>query len=330
MSDEDVASTSATSSFSRAGHAAFAMALTIGVVGCGAGPTAAPVREPPIEVLIPPGATTVVSLSPATIFASEGLRSVANELVSAERLDAFRARHGVDLRTLERFVVTEYGETELTDGTHRGVNGTLYIARGPFHAEVVVAELGNRMSPLESQDDHPMRRAGVYRLNRIELLALGPTTVALTNGPPELAGQIVALHRAASTRAQRASAQFDAPLVLMRHGRPDLPPTGIGLLLARLEHTVVSFDAVGSHLEVQLQLDGEFPPGADANFRALVSSVAQSDLGRVLGMQEVEESLVVQASATSVSMHAEVDAHTLSGGLRELVGAEMNELLNIE
>ena len=47
-------------------------------------------------------------------------------------------------------------------------------------------------------------------------------------------------------------------------------------------------------------------------------------------MQEVEESLVVNASSTSVSMHAEVDAHTLSSGLRELVGAEMNELLNIE
>lgn len=281
-------------------------------------------------MLIPPGATTIVAISPSTIFASEELRSVANELVSAERLDAFRARHGVDLRTLERLVVAEYGTPEETDAMHRGVTGTLYIARGPFHAEVVVAEIGNRMSPLESQDDHPMRRAGMYRLSRVELLALGPTTVALTNGPPELAGQIVAAQRSANARAAEMRTQFDAPLVLMRHGRPDLPPTGIGLLLARLEHTVVSFDAVGTHLEVQVHLDGEFPPGADANFRALVSSIAESDLGRALGMQEVEESLVVDATASSVLMHAEVDVHTLSSGLRELVGAEMNELLNIE
>lgn len=306
------------------------MTVALGLVGCGAGPTPAPVYEPRVEMLIPPGATTIVALSPSAIFASEGLRSVANELVSAERLDAFRARHGVDLRTLERLVVAEYGTPEETDAVHRGVSGTLYIARGPFHAEVVVAEIGNRMSPLESQDDRPMRRAGMYRLSRIELLALGPTTVGLTNGPPEFAGQIVATQRAASTRAQDVSPQFDAPLVLMRHGRPDLPPTGIGLLLARLEHTVVSFNDVGAHLEVQVHLEGEFPPGADDNFRALVSSVAQSDLGHALGMQEVEESLVVNASSTAVLMRAEVDAHTLSSGLRELVGAEMNELLNIE
>lgn len=305
------------------------MALFLGMVGCGARPIPTPVREPRMEMLIPPGATTIVALSPSTIFASEELRSVANELVSAERLDAFRARHGVDLRTLERLVVAEYGEPEEA-GTHRGASGTLYIARGPFHAEVVVAEIGNRMSPLESQSNDPMRRAGMYRLSRIELLALGPTTVALTDGPPEFAGQIVSMQRTASEHGPSAHPEFDAPLVLMRHGRPDMPPTGLGLLLARLEHTVVSFDAVGAHLEVQIQLEGEFPPGAEANFRALVSSVAQSDLGRALGMQEVEDSLVVQASPTSVSMHAEVDAHTLSSGLRELVGAEMNELLHIE
>jgi len=280
-----------------------------------------------MEMLIPPGATTIVALSPSAIFASAELSSVANELVSADRLEAFRARHGVDLRTLERLVVAEYGEP----GRDREVGGTLYLARGPFHAEVVVAEIGNRMSPLESQDDHPMRRAGMYRLSRVELLALGPTTVALTDGPPELAGRIVSMGRAASTRAEvDVGMQFNAPLVLMRHGRPDLPPTGIGLLLARLEHTTLSFEAVGSHLEVQVHLDGEFPPGADENFRTLVSSVAESDLGRALGMQEVEESLVVEATSTSVSMHAEIDAHTLSSGLRELVGAEMNELLNIE
>jgi hypothetical protein len=272
-------------------------------------------------MLIPPGATTIVAVAPAAIFASDALRPVAQELVSAERLDAFRARHGVDLRTLERLVIAEYGPSEgLTEGA------TIYFARGAFHAEVVVAEIGNRMSPLESEDSRPvMRRAGTYRMQRVELLALGPTTVALTDGPPALSGRIVATQQAARTRAETGS--FDAPLVLMRHGRPDLPPEGLGLLLARLEHTTVTFNAVGLALEIDVQLQGEFPPGAEDNFRTLVTSIAQSDLGHALGMQEVARSLVVHASSSEVSMHATADAATIASGLRALVGAEMDELL---
>ena len=124
--------------------------------------------------------------------------------------------------------------------------------------------------------------------------------------------------------------QFSAPLVLMRHGRPDLPPTGVGLLLARLEHTVVSFDAVGPALEVDVHLDGAFPPGAEANFRSLVSSIAESDMGQALGMDEVEATLTVTATPSAVSMHATVDSQTLAAGLRALVGAEMDELLDLK
>jgi hypothetical protein len=184
------------------------------------------------------------------------------------------------------------------------------------------------MSPLESEDNRPlMRRAGTYRMQRMELLALGPTTVALTDGPPALAGRIVAAQQSAQTR--ESSATFTAPLVLMRHGRPELPPGGLGLLLARLEHTTITFDAVGPTLVIDVHLEGEFPPGAEDNFRALVASVAHSDLGEALGMQEVERSLVVHASSSEVTMHAAAEAATIAGGLRALVGAEMDELLEL-
>lgn len=283
-------------------------------------------------MLVPPGATTIVSIAPSAVFASDAMRPVAEELVASDRLDAFRARHGVDLRTLERLLIAEY---EPAEGLAEGA--TLYLARGPFHAQVVVAEIGNRMSPLESQDARPvMRRAGTYRMQRMELLALGPATVALTDGPPAFAGRIVATQQASRPSRERTATLsaataplFSAPLVLMRHGRPDLPPGGLGLLLARLEHTVISFDAVGAELTIDVHLEGEFPPGAEDNFRALVTSIAHSDLGEALGMQQVERTLVVQASQAEVSMHATVGASTLARGLRALVGAEMDELLEL-
>lgn len=268
---------------------------------------------------MPSGASSVVSIAPATIFASEVLRPVVEQVVSTERLEAFRARHGVDLRSLERLVIATY---EPTGPEHET---TLYLARGPFHAQVVVAEIGNRMSPLESRDSHPLeRRAGVYRMRRMELLALGPTSVALHDGPPALSGRLVA-----AVHAPRGELDVQAPLVLMHHGRPDLPLTGLGILLARLEHTMVSLDARGSQLRIHAALDGEFPPGAEENFRALVTSLAQSDLGQALGMREVERTLVVQASPTSVTLEASVNPGTVAAGLRALVGAEMDELLEV-
>jgi hypothetical protein len=73
---------------------------------------------------------------------------------------------------------------------------------------------------------------------------------------------------------------------------------------------------------------GEFPPGAEANFRALVGSLAESDLGRGLGLEEVARSLVVEVREREVALGARVRVSTLTRGLRALFGDEIEEMLD--
>ncbi|GAB4203623.1 MAG: hypothetical protein OHK0013_17850 [Sandaracinaceae bacterium] len=305
------------------------------LLGCGgAGPTTD--RSPPrvdLEAVIPDGAETVVRLRPRELLASSDLATVARALVSDEALDAFSERHGVDPRTLEALVLATYGERT-----------AVVLLSGPFIARVVVGEIGHRMSPLESSADAPIyRRAGVYLRRRFELLALGAHELALIDGPPALSGRIVAR----VSRPEAPSPPADggngvpalrlrtilegeqaAPFVLVRHGRPELPPAGVGLLLARMEDAVLTLSPgdPGSVI-IRARLFGEFPPGAEENFRTLVASLSDTDLGRALGFEEIARALAIEVVGSEIRLTASVRSQTLARGLRLFGGAGLAELL---
>lgn len=302
--------------------------------GCG-GSSSLP--EPPraldLDAIVPDGAVGVLRARPRALLAADATGRVVTAIVPSERLDAFAARHGVELREVEL----------LTYASYPGAGG-IVLASGPFHAEVVVGEIGHRMAPLESSADAPVyRRAGVYRMRRFELLALGPHEVAVIDGPPQLAGLVVHTRdaaREASAADETSSrlrtilrAERDAPFVLVRHGRPDeLPPEGVGLLLARLEDASLAIDDVGptdpGSLELRVRLFGEFPPGADENFRTLIASLSEDDLGRAVGLEEIARSLAIDTLEHEVRLTARVRASTLARGLRVLLGAEIDEMLD--
>lgn len=285
-----------------------------------------------MEALIPEGATTVARARPRELLTSPDLASIVHALAPDEALEAFSRRHGVDPRTLDTLVLASFDERD-----------TVVLASGPFVARVVVAEIGHRMSPLESSADAPVfRRAGTYLRRRFELLELGANAVALVDGPPALSGALVA-SRSGSTPTARPEAGVsttplrtlldgvrDAPLVLVRRGRPDLPPSGVGLLLARLEDTVVTLTASApGSVVVRARLYGEFPPGADENFRTLVRSLSEADLGRALGLEEIARTLAIEVVAPEIRLAATVRSTTLARGLRLLGGAGIGELLEI-
>jgi hypothetical protein len=316
---------------------AFALAamLTAAVVGCG-GATAASRRAAlELDDLVPDGYSSLVRLRPRALLAEDATMRVALAIVPLERLDAFRDRHGVDPRELEQVSIASYEQH------------TVLLASGSFHSSVVVSEIGHRMAPLESSADSPvLRRAGIYRMRRFELLAVGAHEVALVDGPPALSGLV--LHTRSDARGEpepdssenrnepglRAlvRSEASAPFVYVLHGRPDLPPEGVGLLLARLEDAVFAVAAVGPRdpgaLELRARLLGEFPPGADENFRALVASLPESDLGRAVGLEEAARSLAIDSLDHEIRLTASVRASTLARGLRVLFGAEIDEMLD--
>ncbi len=305
-------------------------ALAPWLVGCGGPPPSAPPRVLDLDDTIPDGYSSLLRIRPRELLAQDATMRVAEAIVPSTRLDAFRDRHGVDARELEVLARATY------DGA-----GSIVVARGTFHANVVVGEIGHRMAPLESSADRPLtRRAGIYLMRRFELIALGAHEIGLVDGPPDLAGLLVHTREEAlssdpapRTRARSLIAdEADAALLFVLHGRPELPPAGIGLLLARLEDSSLAASAAGPDdpgaIELRVRLFGEFPPGADENFRTLIASLSDSDLGRAVGLEEVSRTLAIEVLEGEIRLLARVRATTLARGLRVLLGAEIDEMLD--
>lgn len=309
------------------------MVFVLGAVlgGCGGPAPAPPPRAPSLDELVPWGFESLVRVRPRALLADDATMRVVEAIVPSTRLDAFRDRHGIELRALELFTMASYPDDA----------GTALFASGPFHSAVVVGEIGHRMAPLESSADRPvMRRAGIYRMRRFELLAIGAHEVALVDGPPELAGLLVDQRRRALAAAPAPSDRLarliaeeaDAVFLVARHGRPALGSEGIGLVLARLQDALLAVSAAGAldpgAIELRLQLLGEFPPGVDENLRALLTSLAESDLGRAVGVEELLHTLSIEVTEGRVRLTGRVRGATLVRGLRVLFGAEIEEMLD--
>ncbi|MDQ3034594.1 MAG: hypothetical protein M3Y87_19450, partial [Myxococcota bacterium] len=122
-----------------------------------------------------------------------------------------------------------------------------------------------------------------------------------------------------------------APLVVLAPQPLALPPgSGIALLLARERALVATARPAGPdaiHLEVDLR--GEFPPGAASNFRALFEALAESDLGAAVGMRDALATLSIRSGDEQVVISATLAAAAIASGLRILFEAEIAELLEL-
>jgi hypothetical protein len=284
--------------------------------------------------LVPAGARTVVVARPAELAAAPAARRVLSAIASDERLDEYRQHTGIDPRELEQLVWAE-----VDDGA--GASGSVLVIRGPFAAPMAVAEMGARMLPLESHEDAPfVRRGGHYQGARRDLIALSDHVLVAVTGAPSLTGAVLARVRGLDPRAgelgrpevaTRLAPHAAAPVFLIAPRPLALPPgSGIGLLLAREEMLIATATPVAElDLALVVELHGEFPPGADRNFRALVEALAESSLGSAIGMREALATLAIQSDDEQVVLRATLPAPAISAGLRAMFDAEIAELLSL-
>lgn len=313
--------------------------LALGLASCGAAtPSAAPVDDAPaprdvgaLWTLVPEGSTLLLLTEPSALFDAPASRRVIDAIVPAERLDRFSARTGVDPRTL----------TELVYAVHP--DGQVVLARGPVDAAFAVREAGERMAPVESSVDEPfVRRVGFLGSQRVDLAAIAPNTIAWVAGTPQLAAGVLAAadldederdHAFRGHTAELRRELSPAPFAVFAPEPLDLPrDTGVGMLMAReeaLAATARPHETGDGALSVRAELRGEFPPGAHENFRALARSIAESDLGAAIGARDALPSLRVEAEDDRVAMSAELPADVLAAGLRMLLVAEIDELLEL-
>lgn len=304
-------------------------------IACGASPARTrPARARPLGpliTLVPADSTLVIVARPAELVAAAPTARIIRAVFPADQLDRFSQRTGIDPRELEELVVADHPD------------GRVVLARGPFDAPFAVREAGERMAPLEASVDTPrIRRVGILGARRVDATALAPRTVLWVEGAPQLAARVLAAarrHPASRNHALSSAIASplrdslgDAPFALYSLAPLGLPrDTGVGLLLARERALAASVRPAGDRaLEVAVELHGEFPNGAEANFRALAHAVAESDLGGALGMRDALPTLRIEADTHRVRLDAEVDAAVLSIGLRTLLVAEMRELLGEE
>ncbi len=305
------------------------VAVLIGVgaalAGCGGAaplPSAQLPSDPDVVALLPSGATSLVVAAPRRLFREPAARLLITRLVPDARLELLRMQHGIDARELDQLIVASYE------------SGDIFVLRGPFLAHVAVAEMAHRMIPLESHAEAPRARAaGIFRGTRVDAIAIGPHTLAVVAGPPALSGRLLASLEGESLpfdATEVRSLPDDPPFVWLRPVPFELPPDApVGILLARVRSTCVTAVPSGTgSIGVSVRFTGEFPPGADGNFRRLASSLAQTDLGRAVGMADAMSSFTLEAVGPQVRLAALLSAEGLARGLWLAMGAEIEDALS--
>ena len=280
----------------------------------------------PLHHLVTPGVSLVLVAQPKVLAESPAMRALWRSMVFEDREREFVARTGVEPLEVTELVVLEVPP-----------KGYVLMARGPFLADEVVRRAGTRIAVLDVTSDAPVvRREGLRGDGRYTYVGLDTHAVlAAKDAPPELIGEI--LER---TRNPRAPSAFDAPdahaLESAHAGAPLMvlrltpitfqPGTPIALLFARQRALAVAIRPAGTELAISVDLRGEFPPGAETNFRTLVNSMGKAPLGASLGLSTVAETMGVRVDEQGVLLTANLETAPLEGTLKVMFAKEMREL----
>jgi len=257
------------------------------------------------------------------------MRNVIFALVGDDFLERVRERTAVDLLSLRETALAFYDDE------------TLLLARGPYSAEEIVTVVGMHMRVIVQQDSEPTRRSGTYDGRTLfHAAAIGPHEYALSRGEGAVlsrilqrlhAGETPAPDRLAERDMQRAlSGLPSAPLRIAVSTPMRLPLNSpLGLLLSNQRAMAMAVtEAEGEQLGLHVAFVGEFPAGAEANFRQWIEAMAQDDLGRVIGLNRGLSSLDVIADSDRVVVSMTISSGDVVRGIRVLFDAEIVDLVN--
>lgn len=278
--------------------------------------------------LLPTGADVVALIQPAALRAASPTRDMVESIAGPGFIESIRIRTGVDAMALEELVVGVYGDD------------LLIIARGPQSAADVVTVLGMRMSDTLSSAEDPARRVGFLNGSLWHAIAFSERVFAVAIGNGE---ELPAVHErvrlgqwpegergvvgsADVRRVMERVVDGPARIILPEPlGLPDNSP--LGLILAQERALGLSLvPGQGASVGVELGIVGELPARSERNLRQWVTSMAEADLGRALGLQVGLDSLRVQANADQAWVRIELPTVHLCRGLRILFGAELQEI----
>lgn len=280
----------------------------------------------PLVELVPSGPRWLIQARPRVLAEQEGARTLWRTLITEERERQFADRTGVDPLLLDELVAIELPPS-----------GYLLLARGPFDATSVVERAGERLAVLDVKSEQPVvRREGLAGQGRYAYAALAPHTILVAkDAPPQWVAKVLA--RRADRTHDGALDNADARTLHAEHAASPLvvwaptplalePGTNVALLFARERALAVSVRPTHNALAVGIDLRGEFPPGAENNFRALARSLASAQLGRALGLSRVPESMAIRVDGQGTFVTFALEVSELVAGVRMLFFDDLKQL----
>ncbi len=279
----------------------------------------------PLSALVPPEVNQVLSARPKQLWQSSAFQHVWRAVVLEERERALFLRTGVEPQQVTDFLAFEVPPS-----------GYVFIVRGDFVADEVVKRLGQRIAVLDVSSDVPyLRREGLKGDGRYAYVGLDRhTLLSAKDASPELLAKLLSRHAAAAngeaseTRLTTLTAESQAPLWLARtEPLPFEPGTPIALLFAQQKSLMLEVNPSDPGLSLVLDLQGDFPPGAEHNFRSLLRSVASAPLGSALGLESAAEATEIRVDARGTALAITLDAGLIARATQLLVATEMKDLL---
>ncbi len=286
--------------------------------GCGAAaPTPAPPPELPLKSLLAYASGSpdyVVVIRPGAVLETTEAREITDALMPSDWLDRFARRYGVRFETLEAAAYASYP------------SGSVMMVRGDDDPDAVVRALGSRMTGVDASHEEPAQRVGFLGMSRHHVATLDRDTVMIARGAAREAQNTL-------ERARHAEPGTDgregAPISLLIPRHLNLPlDVGASVLFAGQRAVAATLTPRDGRVDCDVRFAGEFPDGAEENFAALFRSLAGSDLGQVLGMDEALSTLSIRGSTNRVQVTFSLSTQALTQGLRMLFVAEMPELLD--
>ena len=303
----------------------------------------------PLAALLPGGASSVVITRPDELGRAAAVQAWVDLVLTEEALERIEVRTGIRPAQLTELVRADYGEDRI-----------VWLVRGAGDVDALVRAAAMRMSTVQERGEEPLRRTGYIGNRRRTWVALADDTllVAGGHGEAEVAAIIAAAAGARRPRSEVGESPEDrdwsvdalpapktggyflantlalyrahraAPFLMLVPDALGLPlDTGVGMLLARQEQMAATIHPEGEGLVVQVVLTGEFPPGAEGNFRHLIEGVAASDLGRALGLADAQDSLEIRVGEDMATGRVVWPAAGLARGIELLGGRDPWELI---
>ena len=294
---------------------------------------AALATEEPLELVPAAGLRWLLFGRPRDLLQNEAFCGACSRLVSKQRLAAFAASTGIELRSTTSGLIagydlaTVYGVTSLEPIADAAVAAFRDHLRDGGRISRPRARL-QRVSGIAGETPEALVTVG----DRVALVTVGDLTLArvieafalgkLARSPPALRG-------AALTQLAPPPAEAIAALYVPGPFIGEWTRAAHGLLGGVTALSITLVPAGKGAGRFHLIASGDFPADASDHLSAAWSEITSSTTGRVLGLDRPLEPPAIRSTSERLELEIRLETAAIANGLHAVLSAEAWQILNL-